>query len=225
MATLEVYSSVEELKQDRKERKLTNDEILRQEHVAQTLGKIKRKEPMTQDLYQKAIKFAGEKHYNQKVPGTNANYLLHISNVAMEILMAYQAKSNFDIDFAVQVALLHDTLEDTDTTFDELKGEFGERVALGVKALTKDGNFSTKKERMMDSLNRINELDKEVGMVKLADRITNLQPPPSHWSNDKVSNYLEEARMLGRILEGKNDYLNMRLRSKIQEYEVYAHRK
>ena len=177
---------------------------------------------MTQDLYQKAIKFAGEKHSNQKVPGTNANYVLHISNVAMEILMAYQAESNFDLDFAVQVALLHDTLEDTETTFDELKDKFGERIALGVRALTKDGSLSTKKEKMIDSLNRINELDKEVAMVKLADRITNLQTPPSHWSSEKITAYLEEAIMLGEMLEGKNEYLYMRLRNKIQEYEQYT---
>ena len=44
---------------------------------------------MTQEIYQKAIKFSGEKHKNQKVPGTEANYLVHISNVAMEILVAY----------------------------------------------------------------------------------------------------------------------------------------
>ncbi|WP_238354371.1 hypothetical protein [Fulvivirga marina] len=116
--------------------------------------------------------------------------MLHISNVAMEIQMAYHADSNFDIDFAVQVALLHDTL-------------------------------STKKEKMMDSLNRINELDKEVGMVKLADRITNLQPPPGHWGEDKVSNYLNEARMLDKMLEDKNEYLNARLKSKILEYEQH----
>ena len=40
---------------------------------------------MIQSIYQKAMKFAGEKHASQKVPGSNANYLLHLSNVAMEI--------------------------------------------------------------------------------------------------------------------------------------------
>lgn len=176
---------------------------------------------MTQDLYQKAIKFAGEKHCNQKVPGTNSNYLLHISNVAMEILIAYNADNNFDLDFAVQVALLHDTIEDTQTDFDEIKNEFGERVALGVKALTKNDALSTKKQKMMDSLNRINALDKEVGMVKLADRITNLQAPPDRWSKEKISDYLEEARIINNVLENKNEYLNLRLKNKINEYEKY----
>ncbi|WBX77874.1 hypothetical protein PG911_06365 [Tenacibaculum ovolyticum] len=62
---------------------------------------------MTQELYQKAMKYAGEKHSEQKVPGTNSNYLLHISNVAMEVLMAYHYDNSFDINFAIQTAILH----------------------------------------------------------------------------------------------------------------------
>jgi (p)ppGpp synthase/HD superfamily hydrolase len=76
------------------------------------------KKTMTQEIYQKAIKFAGEKYRNQKVPGTESNYLLHISNVAMEILLAHRVNEDFDLNYAVQLALLHDTLEDGHTTFD-----------------------------------------------------------------------------------------------------------
>ena len=67
---------------------------------------------MTQELYQEAMSFAGEKHSEQLVPGTTSNYLLHISNVAMEVLIAYNYAKDFDIDFAIQIAILHDTLED-----------------------------------------------------------------------------------------------------------------
>ena len=49
----------------------------------------------------KSNKVCWKKHKNQKVPGTESNYLLHISNVAMEILLAYNANNNFDIDFAI----------------------------------------------------------------------------------------------------------------------------
>jgi (p)ppGpp synthase/HD superfamily hydrolase len=177
---------------------------------------------MTQELYQKAIKFAGEKHKNQKVPGTEANYLLHISNVAMEIIFAYKENDNFDIDFAVQVALLHDTLEDTTTEFTELVEKFGEKIAIGVQALTKDESLISKKEKMADSLNRINKLVKEVGMVKLADRITNLQEPPKHWKKNKILKYLNEANVINEMLKGKNEYLNKRLQSKITEYKKYT---
>jgi len=174
---------------------------------------------MTQELYQKAMKFAGEKHSEQKVPGTNANYLLHISNVAMEVLMAYQADDSFDLDFAVQVAVLHDTIEDTTADFDEIKREFNSKIAAAVQALTKNESLPTKEERMKDSLARINELQKEVGLVKIADRITNLQIPPKHWTKEKVSKYCEEAKLISESLQGKNEYLHHRLNQKISAYE------
>lgn len=174
---------------------------------------------MTQELYQKAMKFAGEKHSNQKVPGTNANYLLHIANVAMEVLVAYNFDHSFDINFALQIAILHDAIEDTTADFDEIKNEFGAPIAEAVKALSKDQNLTSKKEQMTDSLHRINKLQKEVGLVKIADRITNLQTPPPHWSTDKISNYLEEAKFIGIQLQHKNEYLYTRLLHKIKEYE------
>lgn len=71
----------------------------------------------------------------------------------------------------------------------------------------------------MDSLSRINEAGKETGIVKLADRITNLQQPPGHWTNDKIRDYLGEARLISRMLHDKNEYLNTRLEVKIAEYE------
>lgn len=177
---------------------------------------------MTQEIYQEAIKFAGEKHKNQKVPGTESNYLLHVSNVAMEIVLAHKEKNDFDINYALQLALLHDTLEDTNTEFVELEERFGKKVALGVQALTKNSNLTSKKERMIDSLNRINELEKEVGAVKLADRITNLQEPPKHWKKDKIQNYLNEAKLISEMLKNKNEYLKNRLERKISEYKKYT---
>ncbi|WP_438712566.1 HD domain-containing protein [Aquimarina muelleri] len=174
---------------------------------------------MTQELYQKAIKFAGEKHSEQKVPGTNANYLLHISNVAMEVLLAYHFDNSFDIDFAIQVAILHDTIEDTATDFEEIKQTFGESIAKAVQALTKDEKLPSKEEKMKDSLTRINALQKEVGIVKIADRITNLQTPPKHWSKSKIVKYYEESKLISSTLINKNEYLNKRLESKIAEYK------
>lgn len=174
----------------------------------------------TQEIYQNAIQFAGEKHAEQKVPGSNANYLAHLANVCMEIMAAYVADDNFDVNFAIQMALLHDVLEDTHTDFEELKAEFGERVAKGVQALTKNMDLP-KTEAMLDSLKRINELEKEVGMVKLADRITNLQAPPSYWRNSKRMAYWQEAGKILDSLEGKHDYLRDRLKQKIEDYAQY----
>ena len=176
---------------------------------------------MTQELYQNAMKFAGEKHYNQTVPGTNANYLLHISNVAMEVLLAHSVDKSFDLDSAIQMAILHDILEDTATSFEELRSTFGEDIAIGVQALTKDKSLPSKQDMMLDSLSRINAQPKEVGLVKLADRITNLQAPPTHWNKEKATTYWEEARLIAQHLTGKNEFLHNRLIQKITEYQKY----
>ncbi|MFC5045792.1 HD domain-containing protein [Aquimarina hainanensis] len=176
---------------------------------------------MTNELYQKAIKFAGEKHATQKIPGSEANYLVHISNVAMEILMAYSAQKNFNIDLAIQAAILHDVIEDTDTTYEEVKKNFGGSVADAVLALTKNVSLPDKRDQMKDSLSRINKLSKEVGMVKLADRITNLQSPPPHWKKEKIQAYHEEAKLIADTLTEKNTYLMTRLLERIEAYHQY----
>ncbi|RYE45106.1 MAG: bifunctional (p)ppGpp synthetase/guanosine-3',5'-bis(diphosphate) 3'-pyrophosphohydrolase [Sphingobacteriales bacterium] len=175
-----------------------------------------------QSLYQKAILFATGQHHakDQKLPGTELPYLVHLSNVAMEILIAGAATENFDLEFAVQLAMLHDTLEDTDTTYEELKSEFGSEVADGVAALTKNESLP-KSEKMNDSLNRIRLLRKEVWAVKLADRITNMQKPPEYWSREKRVDYQKEALHLLEKLSGGNPYLELRLKEQIRNYSEY----
>lgn len=174
-----------------------------------------------QKLYQEAIKFATSKHLDQKVPGTNLPYVVHLSNVAMEIFIAATNTDYFDLNFAIQVALLHDTIEDTSIEFEELTKKFGIEIANGVLALTKKKNDLPKEQQMPDSLSRIKKLPHEVWAVKLADRITNLQAPPSHWNNLKKKQYREEAQKILAELKGGNQYLENRLMMKIKEYEVF----
>ena len=106
----------------------------------------------TQTLYQTAIKFATAKHLakNQNVPGTDLPYVVHLSNVAMEVLMANANTENFNVALAIQAALLHDTIEDTGTTFAEVEQNFGIEVANAVLALTKNQALP-KEQQMMDS--------------------------------------------------------------------------
>jgi guanosine-3',5'-bis(diphosphate) 3'-pyrophosphohydrolase len=101
-----------------------------------------------QTIYQKTIKFAALKHSekNQTIPGTNLPYVVHICNVAMEFMAAYLNRTDFKLDFAIKLALLHDTIEDTSTTLDEISKEFGKSVAEGVSALTKNENLPKSKE-------------------------------------------------------------------------------
>ncbi|OMQ12799.1 HD domain-containing protein [[Flexibacter] sp. ATCC 35103] len=176
-----------------------------------------------QAIYQNTIKFAAKKHtdQNQVIPGTNLPYVVHLSNVAMEIIIASQETKQFNTAFAIQVALLHDILEDTETTFDELADEFDEEIAQAVLALTKNAEIA-KEERMNDSLNRIKKLSKEVWAVKLADRITNLQIPPENWSTEKINEYHKQALQILTTLKGGNEYLEKRLSERIQNYLKYC---
>ncbi|GAB3946213.1 HD domain-containing protein [Spirosoma harenae] len=176
-----------------------------------------------QTIYQQTIKFATLKHLqkSQTIPGTELPYVVHLSNVAMEILIAAPYTDNFDLAFAIQVALLHDTLEDTETSFSELSVQFGVDVANGVLSLTKNEALP-KFERMTDSLSRIKSQRSEVWAVKLADRITNLQVPPLHWTTAKKKEYKSEAVFILESLKGGNNYLETRLAQKIADYEVYV---
>ncbi|MBF0121133.1 MAG: bifunctional (p)ppGpp synthetase/guanosine-3',5'-bis(diphosphate) 3'-pyrophosphohydrolase [Desulfobacterales bacterium] len=164
------------------------------------------------DLYIKAWNFACSAHLGQKVPGTDLPYVNHIANVSMEVMTAIAYESDIDNpDLAVQSALLHDTLEDTKVCYNKIKSIFGEDVAKGVLALTKDKNLSKKADQMKDSLNRILQQPKEIWMVKLADRITNLQPPPNYWSKEKIVQYHKEAIEIFDTLRLANKILEQRL--------------
>jgi guanosine-3',5'-bis(diphosphate) 3'-pyrophosphohydrolase len=119
--------------------------------------------------------------------------------------------------FAAQVAVLHDTIEDTETTYDEIKENFGEDIATAVLALSKDEHLSNDLQ-IVDSLARIKKLQKEVWAVKLADRITNLQPPPANWTRPKIGRYLKDSELILNELKDGNQYLEKRLEAKISEY-------
>jgi guanosine-3',5'-bis(diphosphate) 3'-pyrophosphohydrolase len=176
----------------------------------------------TQDLYQNAIRFAAEKHKGQTVKESELPYVVHLSNVSMEIMMMtlQDEKSAFDLSFAVQVALLHDTIEDTDTSFEEIKEYFGPEIAEAVMALTKNEALPTE-QRMPDTISRVKKLRKEVWAVKLADRITNLQMPPDSWSPEKRRAYLADAHMIYEELHEGNAILAERLRIKMEEYKKF----
>jgi (p)ppGpp synthase/HD superfamily hydrolase len=174
----------------------------------------------SQELYIKAYKFAGEAHKKQKLPGSDLPYIMHLTLVSMEIMAALSVENNLDGDLAIQCALLHDTIEDTGIKYDNLKDEFGIMVANGVNALSKNGTIKSKKEQMTDSLERIKKQPKEVWMVKLADRITNLQPPPLNWDQEKISNYQQEAKLIYDNLKDASKFLADRLKKKIDNYNL-----
>ena len=179
----------------------------------------------SREKYFKALNYAAEAHKDQLGPETDLPYVVHVSLVAMEILAALAAEEVDRPNLAVQCALLHDCLEDTYVVYDEIVSQFGSYVANGVLALSKDGAIGISEDeykrdllQLEDSLKRIKRQPREIWMVKLADRITNLQPPPSHWNDEKIAWYKEGAELIHKELALASVYLGERLREKIDRY-------
>lgn len=168
-----------------------------------------------QDLYLDALNFAALAHLGQTIPGGDVPYTVHLCQVAMEVMASPACD-----DLSLACALLHDTLEDTSTSFEELRERFGSEVAIGVLALTKNEALP-KAEQMLDSLKRLRDSSPKVQLVKLADRITNLQEPPHYWSAEKRLSYRAEAGQILEALAPSDPFLATRLETKIREYARY----
>ncbi len=174
----------------------------------------------SQETYIKALNKAAHAHQDQKMPGSERPYIIHLGFVSMEVIAALSVETEHEGNLAIQCAILHDTIEDTDTTFEEIKTEFGESVANGVLALTKDKSLA-KHLQMADSLQRIKTQPQEIWMVKLADRISNLQAPPHYWTQDKIVRYREEGIQIYEALKDASPFLASRLAKLIEDYKAF----
>ncbi len=174
-----------------------------------------------QDLFKRALDFAALHHGDQRVPGSGYPYVVHVTKVATEVLHAIGDDVSYDADLAMQCALLHDLIEDAGVTEAQLARAFSPAVAQGVRALTQDERV-LKELRVADSLARIAQQPREIAVVKLADRITNLEPPPLAWPPLKVRAYRDEARHIAGALGAAHAGLAARLEQKLDAYEQFC---
>jgi (p)ppGpp synthase/HD superfamily hydrolase len=174
-----------------------------------------------QHIWQLASKLHDGQKYGGAGEGEQVEYINHIGSIVFEILNAIHYTENINADLALKCALLHDTLEDTPCSYEQINKLFGQQVANGVLALTKDDRIDGRLEKMRDSLSRIKQQPTEIWAVKLADRITNLYAAPYYWNDDKKRAYMEESELILAELGDGNKYLAERLRNKIQAYERF----
>ena len=158
-------------------------------------------------LLARALDFAARKHMHQRRKGELAEpYINHLSDVARLLATATDGK-----DATLVVAgLLHDTLEDTETTFDELATEFGREVADVVAEVTDDKSLP-KAERKRRQVAEAPKKSRRAKLVKLADKASNLHSlahsPPKDWSPARRREYLEWAKAVVAGCRGLNAYL------------------
>ena len=175
----------------------------------------------TTDLLQKAWMFAAQRHQGQTYPATELPYLVHLGSVLLELGPALAVQPQLDSGLALCCAILHDTIEDTGTTRDEVERMFGQQVAEGVMALSKNPEIADKRAAMTDSLRRIRQCPKEVWLVKLSDRTANLGTPPVHWNAAKRRAYAEEGDLILSELGEASPLLAARLGERIAAWKAH----
>ena len=154
-----------------------------------------------------AIEFAAHKHRFQrrKDPGEPA-YINHLIRVARLLAEVGRVSSLATL----QAAILHDTLEDTDTTFEELEESFGRRVARIVREVT-DDKMLRKAERKRLQIEHAPHLSKQAKQIKIGDKISNIMDvtysPPKGWSKERRREYLTWSRRVVAGCRGANKEL------------------
>ncbi|MEE1239829.1 MAG: bifunctional (p)ppGpp synthetase/guanosine-3',5'-bis(diphosphate) 3'-pyrophosphohydrolase [Acutalibacteraceae bacterium] len=144
------------------------------------------------DLVRRAFEYCVLKHEGQK-RCTDEDYYIHPFNVALIIVTLGMDSES------IAAALLHDVVEDTDTSIEDIKRGFGDDVALLVDGVTKIGrlNFTTKEQQQAESLRKMliaMGQDIRVIIIKLADRLHNmrtLDAVPEQKQRDKSLETLE----------------------------------
>ena len=144
----------------------------------------------------KAVTFAAEKHRHQKRKGEDASpYINHPLKVA-EMLADIAGVRDVKVLIA---AVLHDTIEDTQTTREELEAEFGREVCALVQEVTDDKNL-LKEERKRLQIEHAPHLSSSAKLIKVADKIANVRDvtndPPSGWSTERRLAYLDWAELV-----------------------------
>ena len=161
-------------------------------------------EPISRIL--SAATFAAERHRDQRRKGKDASpYINH--PLALASLLAGCGERDPTV---LMAALLHDTVEDTATTFADLEQAFGAEVAAIVREVT-DDKALPKAERKRLQVEHAAHLSRRAMLVKLADKICNLRDilvsPPTDWSAQRKREYFDWAKAVVDPMRGVHPQL------------------
>jgi len=158
-------------------------------------------------LFLKALVFAADKHKNQRRKDADASpYINH--PIALANILVNEGDIT-DINVLCG-AILHDTIEDTKTTKEELIQQFGEKITSIVLDVTDDKTLP-KAERKLKQIEHASHACHEAKLVKLADKISNLRDilasPPRDWTEDRKKEYFDWAGKVIDQIRGTNSKL------------------
>jgi GTP diphosphokinase / guanosine-3',5'-bis(diphosphate) 3'-diphosphatase len=152
----------------------------------------------------KALAFSAHKHKDQRRRDSAASPYINHPIALVDVLVNEGGVTDID---TICGALLHDTVEDTETTEDELVSAFGEVIASIVMEVTDDQSL-VKHERKQAQIDHAPHLSGQAKAVKLADKISNLRDvetnPPSGWSLARRQAYFDWAKQVIDGLRGEH---------------------
>ena len=154
-----------------------------------------------------AADYAARQHIAQRRKGERAEpYVNHLIEVA-----ALLAETTAGEDVVLLMGgLLHDTLEDTDATYEDLEQRFGPEVAALVAEVTDDKSLP-KEERKRLQITKTPGKSRRAKLLKLADKTSNLrnlmQSPPVGWTRARLRDYVVWAEEVVRSCRGLNPEL------------------
>jgi len=157
----------------------------------------------------RAAAFAAEKHRKQRRKDVEASpYINHPIQLAYILVQA-----DIEDPAVLAAALLHDTIEDTDTTQDELEIVFGYEIAHIVAECT-DNKALHKLERKQAQIDHAAGLSRKAKLVKLADKIANVSDingaPPAGWTLERKRDYFDWAKKVVDQMRGTHAGLEAR---------------
>lgn len=152
----------------------------------------------------RAASFAAKKHKDQKRKGSDGEpYINH----PLEVASLLTNVGRIDDTDIITAALLHDTVEDTGVTVDEIEKEFGSGVAGYVREVTDDKSLP-KAERKRLQVEHAPHLSHGAKQIKLADKISNIRDvtanPPDGWDLRRRREYVEWGVNVVNGLRGVN---------------------
>ena len=154
----------------------------------------------------KALAFSAEKHTKQRRKDIDKTpYINHPISLANILAQRWVIDEN-----VLCAAILHDTIEDTETTVDELQEHFGEKISSIVIEVTDDKSLE-KSVRKQKQIEHAATISHEAKLVKLADKIANItdiiNTPPEDWSSDRKKDYFKWAKAVVDNLRGAHQGL------------------
>jgi guanosine-3',5'-bis(diphosphate) 3'-pyrophosphohydrolase len=154
----------------------------------------------------RAAAFAAGKHRNQRRKDAEASPYINHPIALAELL----ASAGVEKEEVLVAGLLHDTVEDTATSFEELERHFGKGLADIVREVTDDKSLP-KEERKRLQVEHAADLSREAKLVKLADKICNLRDigsaPPAGWPLERKQEYFDWAKRVVDRMRGTHPEL------------------